>query len=499
MLHKISRLLTIAFCLSLTQCHWNEPPPQDTIVFGLSSEPKTLDPRYATDATGQRIDHLIFSSLVKINHNLEIQGELAESWDYKGLTYSFILKPKIKFHNGQYARNADFLFSVDAYKKKRSPFAAQFSAIKDAQVSYNPETGGVLKLFMSNYSAPFLNDLQLLKLLPKDEVERLGEDFYKTPIGSGPFKFVKNDVKNILLTRYDNYFEDKPVTKNVLFKVIKDSNTRFQKMYKGQVDIVQSDIPFSKVKFFEKQENFRVVVEPGVSTTYILLNLRHPLLAQKEIRKALSAAIKRKELIEYTHEGYADPATSIITSVHPFFNSDLKYPVMSDEEIREVFKQFKGEDIVLKTSNTQEAIENGKVITHQLKSLGLPVRQQSYEWGTYYEDVKTGKFQMAIMKWVGIIDPDIYRTSLHSKMTPPGRNRGYYSNIKFDTLVDRAVKEPNAKSRMGLYKEAQAIVFEDQPTIPLWYEKQVAIVHKRVKNYELPRDGDFSALLKVSK
>lgn len=91
------------------------------------------------------------------------------------------------------------------------------------------------------------------------------------------------------------------------------------------------------------------------------------------------------------------------------------------------------------------------------------------------------------------------RIALRTKMTPPGRNRGYYSNKTFDDLVDLAFVEPNSEKRKALYNKAQVIIFGDLPTIPLWYEKQVAIVHKRVKNYSLPTTGNFSSLVDAYK
>ncbi len=499
MLGLNSRILLFLFPLLLVSCYWSAPPPADTIVFALSSEPKTLDPRFATDASGQRIGHLIFSPLIKLNSQLELEGVLAKSWTYKNGVYEFQLRPGIQFHNGEFATSEDFVFSIDEYRKGRSPFAPQFEIIKDVQVTYNPETGGLLKLFLSEFSAPFIQDIKLLKLLPKKVVQEKGDDFYANPIGTGPFRFVKKDIKNIHLTRFDGFVGDKAISKNIHFKVIKDSNTRFQKMYKGKVDIIQSDVPFSKIRFFENQKEFNVVIAPGLSTNYILLNLRHPFLKNKEVRHAISSSVDRKDLIQYTLEGFAEEATSIVTTINPFHHDGLKYKHLSPQKIKEVFAKFKGERIVLKTSNTQEAVAKGRVITHQLKSMGLPVEQQTYEWGTYYEDIRTGKFDMAVMKWVGINDPDIYRFSLHSKMTPPGRNRGYYYNKEFDRLVDAAYREPDINKRKALYKKAQEIVFDELPTIPLWYEKQVAIVHKRVKDYELPINGDFSSLLKVYK
>ncbi len=499
MLGLSSRISILFSALILTGCYWSQPPPTDTIVFALSSEPKTLDPRYATDASGQRIGRLVFSPLIQWDSNLAFSGILAKSWTYKDNTYEFHLKPGIQFHNGDFATADDFIFSVDEFRKGRSPFAPQFSVIKDVQATYDFEKGGLLKLHLESFSAPFIQDLPTLKLLPKKIVEALGEDFYAQPIGSGPFRFVKKDIKNVYLSRFDNYVGDKPKTKNVQFKIIKDSNTRFQKMYKGKIDIIQSDVPFSKIRFFEKEKDFNVVVAPGLSTNYVLLNLRHPFLQQKEVRHAISSAINRSDLIQYTLEGFADEATSIVTKINPFYHSGLKYNHFDKNRIEKIFSRFPDEKIILKTSNTQEAVAKGRVITHQLKALGLPVEQQTYEWGTYYEDIRTGKFDMAIMKWVGINDPDIYRISLHSQMTPPGRNRGYYNNPEFDKVVDQAFREAGLEKRKALYRKAQEIVFDDLPTIPLWYEQQVAIVHRRVKDYELPVNGDFTSLLKAYK
>ena len=131
--------------------------------------------------------------------------------------------------------------------------------------------------------------------------------------------------------------------------------------------------------------------------------------------------------------------------------------------------------------------------------MGLNIEHRSFEWGTYYDDIKNGNFDICIMKWTGVNDPDILRISLDSEMLPPGRNRGFYKNQKFDKLVRQAIREENPTKRKSLYFKAQDIIFADKPIIPLWHEKQVAIAHKRVKNYDLTTNGDFSSLIKVFK
>ena len=498
MLNICKRILFLTLVISSVQCHWRKPPPTDTLVVALGSEPKTLDPRFATDAYGQRIGSLIFSSLVRIGDDLNIIGDAAESWTYKNLTYTFKLKPNISFHDGAALTTEDIVFSINEFKKPSSPFSPMMSVIKDVKADYGP-SGGSLTLHLTKFSAPFLNDLSAMKLLPKKVLESTGDEFYRNPIGSGVFSFYKRDHKNIYLKSNENYFGQQSKSKFVQFKIIKDANTRFQKMYKGKIDLIQADIPFSKVSIFKNSEKFNVVVAPGLSTTYVLLNLRDPLLKNPEIRRAIHSSIKRDELIKYSFEGLAESATSIVSTANPFHNYALKDEKYSPDKVSQIFSQLKDTKFILKTSNQLSSIENGKVIAHQLRKMGLNVELQSYEWGTYYGDVRTGKFQVAIMKWVGINDPDIYRVSLHSKMVPPGRNRGYYSNPIFDKLVELAFVEPNNLKRKSLYNKAQAIAFKDLPTIPLWYEKQVAIVHKRVKNYSLPTTGNFTSLVNAYK
>jgi peptide/nickel transport system substrate-binding protein len=495
----ITRLLSILILFACIQCRWNEPPPTNTIIFALSNEPKSLDPRFATDANSQRILKLVFSSLVRVGPDLEIVGDLATHWTYKNLVYRFTLAPLAVFHDGKHLTFADFEFSVKEYQKSLSPFSAQFDIIEKVSGNYTFNSGGVLEIKLKRFSASFLNDLPSLSILPKSNVEKLKELFYQQPIGSGAFKVERVDIKNIYLSRNENYYHNKAITEKIQFKVIKDSNTRFLKMYKGQIDIIQSDVPFSKIRVFKESNKFNVYSEPSLSTTYILLNLRKKFLKNIDVRLAMSAAINREAIIKYTHEGYAIAATSILTTANKYHLYHLKYHSISSEEIQKIFKLQGHEALILKTSNSQEAIENGKIISHQLREKGLKIIQQSNDWSTYYEDVQNGNFDLAIMKWVGINDPDIYRISLHSKMTPPQRNRGYYNNPIFDKIVDSAIEEPDPLKRMSLYHHAQQIVFAELPTIPLWYEKQIAITHKRVKDYQLPLNGDFSALMKVYK
>ena len=131
--------------------------------------------------------------------------------------------------------------------------------------------------------------------------------------------------------------------------------------------------------------------------------------------------------------------------------------------------------------------------------MGIKASLKSFEWGTFYDDVKSGRFQMAAMRWVGATDPDIYRIALHSNQHPPGRNRGYYTNKVLDRLLEEGVRIESFSERVSHYKKVQEIVMKDLPILPLWYNTDVSIVRSRIKGYTQPLNGDFTPLLSVYK
>ena len=133
------------------------------------------------------------------------------------------------------------------------------------------------------------------------------------------------------------------------------------------------------------------------------------------------------------------------------------------------------------------------------KRTGLTVQIQSYEWGTFYADVKKGNFQLATMRWVGTVDPDIYRMAFHSREKPPGRNRGSYANARLDQLLEEGTREEDVAKRKKIFLEVQKIVQDDLAIIPLWYDRQIAVAKKSVKDYQPDQTGEYYPLLTAYK
>ena len=459
----------------------------------LGQAPATLDPRFAPDAAGDRIGGLIFNSLVRLGPDLNPVPDAAENWTVNGRTYHFVLRPDLRFHNGRPVTAEDVEFSFAQARAPSSPFASSLNLIENVAVS---EKAGriTVDITVKNHSDRFLKaDVKTVKLIPKREVLAAGQDFGRAPIGTGGYKFKRQGAGEIELESVG------AVTKNLVFKIIRDDFTRYQKLMKGEVDIAQMEITPERVADFQKHpEKFQVFLYPGLSMTYVLVNFRDPWLATKPAREALSRSINREEIIRHKLHGFAREATSLLTPQNPYFAPEMKNPEFNLEVARRLAANPPAE-IVLKTSNAPQAIDNGKVLAYQMSRTGVKVRLQSFEWGTFYNDVKRGNFQLATMKWVGVIDPDIYKLTMHSAEKPPGRNRGSYANAEMDRLLDLGSAEPDFNKRREIFMKIQRLALDDIVVIPLWYDQQVAIAKKNIRDYAPDQTGDYRSLLKAYK
>jgi peptide/nickel transport system substrate-binding protein len=120
---------------------------------------------------------------------------------------------------------------------------------------------------------------------------------------------------------------------------------------------------------------------------------------------------------------------------------------------------------------------------------------RTYDWGTFYGDIKAGNFQLYSLAWVGIKMPDIFRYVFHSESVPPtGANRGRWQDAQVDSYIERAENSDQLSEQASLYRAVQQRALEQLPYIPLWYEDQVYVAAGRLRGYSVSRDGNYDAL-----
>jgi peptide/nickel transport system substrate-binding protein len=157
-------------------------------------------------------------------------------------------------------------------------------------------------------------------------------------------------------------------------------------------------------------------------------------------------------------------------------------------------------ELSYKTSNDPTRIRLATIYQSQLKNIGIHLNIQSYDWGTFYNDIKQGRFQLYSLAWVGIKSPDIFQYAFDSSAIPPaGANRGRYRDPQTDTLILQASQTQDLGEQAVLYQQLQARLQDNLAHLPLWFEDQYSVTRQGVSGYTLYSDGRMDGLLQVQK
>jgi peptide/nickel transport system substrate-binding protein len=533
------RKLAVAVCgvVLLCGCGGARRAPGD-VVFVIESNPANLDPRYATDGTSQRIDRLIFNGLVTRDAQMNLHGDLAESWETPDpVTYVFRLRRGITFHDGRALTSRDVKATVDYMMDpaNRSPKRGSFTMIASIEA---PDEQTVIFHLKEPYASFLWNmERSTVGIAPAGA----GTEFAKKPVGTGPFRFVSQaQDDSVVLERYAGYrvageegspqrtqraqraegtetagFDAslQPIAdsqqnlagsvERVNFRVVPDAIVRALELRKGSADVEMSSLAPDMVPVLEKRKELQVTEEPGTNFGYLGTNLEDPILAKKEVRQALAYATDREEMVKYLLHGQARLASGILPPNHWAYEGNVKkyyYNPAEAERLLDAAGFPRGADgvrirLTLKISTQEQARLVGAALQDQWRKAGVALEVRPLELATLLADLDKGNFQLSYSIWVGANnDPDIFDLVFSSKKMPPnGRNRGHYRNARVDELILAIRGEMDQAKRKELCSEVQKILAEDVPYVSLWYVDQVS-VHRRGLDVALTPTGDFDFL-----
>jgi len=467
----------------------------DPIRMGLAGPPRNLDPRLATDATSERINGLLYRRLIAFDERSLPVPALA-TWEQVAPThYRFTLGEEGRtFSDGRHLSSADVKATFDAVLDPAtgSPHRAALTNIVRIAT-----TGPDGIDFHLREPDPLFPATLGLGILPADLIQR-GHPFAQEPVGSGPLRLVAwpQPGRLVLERREDG--------QRLELLTVKDPNVRVMKLLRGEIDLLQNDLSPELIGFLRGRDEVAVVSAPGVNYSYLGLNLEDPVTGLLQVRQALAHAIDREAIRRHLLKGGARLAAGLFPPEHWAGNPDLPGPRYDPARARALLAELgygpeRPLRLSYKTSSDPFRLRFATVIQAQLAQVGIQARIQSYDWGTFFGDVKAGRFQLYGLTWVGIRTPDIFRYVFHSTSLPPeGANRGRYRNPEVDRLIATARAEPDLTRQAALYRQIQGILLADLPYIPLWYEDQFFAARRGLQGYRLAPDGNYDALARVS-
>ena len=486
----------------LTSCS-TQRPEGDAIVVAMTNSAVNLDPRIGVDEASQKAHQLLYNTLVKIDANLAVVPDIAESLvRTDDVTYVTRLRHGVRFHDGGELTAADVAYTfrsfLDPSFRGRS---GAYTNVKSVEI-VDPYT---VAFHLKAPSASF--PINLVMGIVKDGS---GAANARSPVGTGPYRLLsfKPDDR-IVLTRFDGYFEGPAKNSGVVLKVVPDDTMRGLELRKGAVDLVVNDVSPDIVWQMQREGKLQIATGPGTDYAYVGLNLKDSLLQRIEVRKAIGYAIDRNAIVKYLRRGFASPAVGIVPPMSWAFERDVfdfRYdPVQATRLLDEAgFPDPDGEGprprmtLTLKTSTAEMYRVQAAAIQQDLQRVGIAVEVRSQEFATLLGDVVKGNFQMYTAQFVGVTDPDMLRRVFHSGQVPPnGLNRAHYQSAEVDRLIDEASAMSDEGQRRLLYGAAQAAIARDVPVVSLWYKTNVAVFQPDIRGVRLSPIADFTFLKDV--
>jgi peptide/nickel transport system substrate-binding protein len=283
----------------------------------------------------------------------------------------------------------------------------------------------------------------------------------------------------------------------------------------GSADFSQNSVRVDLVDFIEKRERVQVVTGKSAILSYLMMHNEDPVLSDRRVRKAIAIAIDRQRIVEAKFGGRAVLATGLLPPFHWAYSGEVERHSFDRERAMTLLDEAGYPDadgpggkprlhLTYKTSASQFRLAIARVIASQLGEIGIDVEVQSFEFGTFFADVKAGNYQLASMQTSAISEPDFYYTYFNSvriptEAAPHMHNRWRYRSDRVDELTELGRSTMNRDERLGIYREVQQILAHDLPIIPLWHEDNIAVMSRRVQNYDVfpnARLADFARLHK---
>jgi len=503
-----SRVYQTALLLLLTACsppnttpRW---PDDNSLTMALGNAPTNLDPRVGTDQASGRVFQLIHNGLVTKDSQGNLIPDLAESWEVldEGRRYRFHLRSGITFHDGSPFTAEDVVWTYKSILDDIVITAkkAAFNVVERIE-AVDPLT---VDLILYEPYGPLLADLT-----PAQGIIPAGittEQMNEHPIGTGPFQFHSRTPETVILEANPLYRDGRPKLDRVIFKEVPDSTVRALELMNGSVQLVINDLAPDVVPLFRKNPHFQVVESPGAIYAYLGINMEDPILSDVRVRRALALSIDRQRLVDTLWQGLGVVTETILPPGLWARNDDLAILPHDPQEAQRLLEEAGYPDpdgdgplprltLTYKTSTNEPYVLQAQVIQAMAKEAGIEIILRTYEFATFYADVKKGNFQIFALQRTGVVDPNIYRLTLHSASIPPaGQNRGRYSDPEFDQLIDQGAALTLPEERRPFYLRAQEIVAEELPYISLYTKENYAVLPAGMTGYENYPSGEVFSL-----
>lgn len=443
----------------------------------MTLEPMGFYPLRALDSGSYYAQTLVYEGLVRYGPDLDVVPAIAKAFSISpdGLTYTFELRPGVKFSDGSPLTFADIDASFKLAQSKLSPFRADYEAIDRIEL----KNGFTIVLHLSKRSAPLLSRLVELRILParitaaKDHGKGA---LSRSPVGSGPFRLVRwESGLELVFEPNPFYWGDKPAYKQLVWRVVPDKTLMAMALRRGELDVAALDPTSWKVIRDGAAGAIELDKFPGSRTLYLGFNTVKKPFNEVLVRQAMAEAINRPDLANALYSGFAVVPRSDVSVGSWAYNSTATMWSFNLQNAREKLQQagykFIGRNwkstvderlLAFRILTIRDYQDVAQVVSDDLKSLDVPSEVQVVEYSTLRQRyLQKGDFEAIL--WSRSSGPDPECSLVWSK--EGAMNYSKYSNAKVEALLAEGKLVTDKIARANVYKEIQGILASELPWV----------------------------------
>lgn len=488
-------------------CRSDEGRLPNTLYLRLSNNPTTLDPALVTDVQGGGIAAKLFNGLVRFNEHLDIVPDIARAWNLSEdrVTYTFHLRRDVRFSNNRpiVAQDVKYSFERVLTPKTRAPVTWVLDKIEGAHdllAGKATSLSGIrivndhtLVIRLERPYGPFLSLLAMTAayIVPREDVERLGQDFGTHPVGSGPYVLSAwKHGQHLILAAREDYFEGRPKLNGIYYRIIPEDLTAVVEFETGKLDVLL--IPSSEYRRYTTDPAWRGLVygNPGLDTYFLGLNCSHSPFNDLRVRQAVNMAVDRQRILNTVLEQRGILAAGPIppglwkNNAWPRTLKEYDYdPGKARELIREAGAE--GKTIRIFIAAEPEVLDIVEVIQSYLAQAGLKAEITQLDWSAFKQAVNNGEPDAFWLSWwADYPDPENFLLPLfHSRSAGSGGNRTRCNDAKLDRLIDAAQQTTDEQQRYRLYLQAEERIIKDAPWIFMWHKTDYFVIQPWVRDF----------------
>ncbi len=481
----------------------------------------TLDPAFARNQTIIWPVNQLYNGLVQMDGELHVTPCIARDWSISpdGKAYTFRLRQDVYFHDdpvfpegkGRKVNARDFIYSFSRITDPAvaSPGAWIFNLVRK-EGGFEALNDSTFRIHLEQAFPAMLGILTMpyCHVVPREAVEKYGDDFRSHPVGTGPFRFrYWKEGEKLVFVRNDHYFETDslgvplPYLDAVAVSFINDKQSEFLEFMKGNIDFLsgvhaayKSELLTRSGKLNPKYVGrFRMQVEPYLNTEYLGflvdrdLPASMPVLRDRRLRQAINLGFDRQKMITYLRNGLGRPATAgFVPDGIPSFSEEVRGYDYDPDRARRLLAEAGyplGQGLpVIPLTTTSDYLDLCEYIQHELSKIGISLAIEVSPGAAFRNAVANGKLPFFRGSWIADYpDAENYLALFYSRnFSPSGPNYTHFASAAYDQLYEQALETADDQARYALYHKMDRMVTEEAVVVPLFYDRVVRFTPVRV-------------------